>query len=217
MLVLALDTALDSCSAAISADGRTLAAQSEVMARGHQERLGPLVRELMASAGVAFPDVERIGVTVGPGSFTGLRVGLAFAKGLGFALGRPVIGIGTLQALAASAGSGRVAAVVDAKRGQLWTQVFVGREALMAPDALEPDQARARLAELAGGEEILLIGSGAAQVADVLPGARVDTRLSPDPVVLAELTSAAAAPFPTPRPLYLRAPDAKLPGGLTPP
>ena len=72
------------------------------MHRGHQERLAPLVAEAMAQAGAAFPDLDRIGVTVGPGSFTGLRVGLAFAKGLAIALGIPCVGVGVLDALAAT-------------------------------------------------------------------------------------------------------------------
>ena len=92
MLILALDTALETCSAALVRGGRVLAARSEPMARGHQERIAPLVDELAREAGIAFAEVDRIGVTCGPGSFTGLRVGLAFAKGLGFALGRPVVG-----------------------------------------------------------------------------------------------------------------------------
>ena len=214
MRVLALDTALERCSAAVLDGDHVLASASEAMARGHQERLGPLVREVMADAGAAFSTLDRIGVTVGPGSFTGLRVGLAFAKGLGFALGRPVVGIGTLQALAASVEGRRVAVVVDAKRGQLWMQVFADGQAVMAPDALEPEGARARLAELAGGEAVTLVGSGAPLVADVLPGARIAEALAPDPVALARLAAVASSTAP-PRPLYLRAPDAKLPGGVS--
>jgi len=78
-----VDTCLAACSVAIVDGERTLAALSEPMVRGHQERLGTLVREAVEAAGVKFSDLNRIGVTVGPGSFTGLRVGLAFAKGLG--------------------------------------------------------------------------------------------------------------------------------------
>lgn len=215
MRVLALDTALERCSAAVLDGGRTLAWRSEAMARGHQERLGPLVRETMAETGIGFGDLDRIGVSVGPGSFTGLRVGLAFAKGLGFALGRPVVGVGTLEALAASAEGEIVAAVVDAKRGQLWMQVFGGGRALMAPDSLEPDLARARLAEFAGAGRMTLVGSGAEQVRDVVANARISNVLAPDPVALARLTAGAREPVAPPRPLYLRAPDAKQPGGRT--
>jgi tRNA threonylcarbamoyladenosine biosynthesis protein TsaB len=79
------------------------AARSEPMTRGHQERIAVLAREVMAEAGMKFVDLTRIAVTVGPGSFTGLRVGLSFAKGLATALSIPCVGVNTLEALAASA------------------------------------------------------------------------------------------------------------------
>src|ERR1700761_8170186 len=97
------------------------------MVKGHQERLDDLVEEVMAEAEAAYVSVGRIGVTVGPGSFTGLRAGLAFAKGLGAALGIPLAGVGTLPALAGSARSDAMtAAVIDARRGQIYTQFFKG-------------------------------------------------------------------------------------------
>ena len=101
MIVLALDTCLASCSVAVRDGERVLAYACEVMARGHQERLAPMAEAMMAEAGLPFSAIERIGVTVGPGSFTGLRVGVAFAKGLASALDIPAVGIGTLEALAA--------------------------------------------------------------------------------------------------------------------
>ena len=206
--MLAIDTALERCSAAVTEDGRTLATASEAMARGHQERLGPLVREVMAEAGVPFSALDRIGVTVGPGSFTGLRVGLAFAKGLGFALERPVVGIGTLEALAATAGGeGTTAAVVDARRGQLWTQLFQGGAPLGEAEALDPNVAAARLAALTG--PLTLVGSGAALVQAAVPDAVAAEALAPDPTVLARLAGERTSPLPPPRPLYLRAPDAR--------
>jgi tRNA threonylcarbamoyladenosine biosynthesis protein TsaB len=194
-------------------DGETLAAISEPMTRGHQERLAPMVREMMTGAGLTFSMIDRIGVTVGPGSFTGLRVGLAFAKGLGLALGKPCVGVGTLEALAASEpGPGLSAGVVDAKRGQLYLQMFESGAAVMAPDALPVEIAAARRAELWRGGPARLVGPGAGLLAGVLPDALIIERAAPDPVALARL--AAAKPADTPaRPLYLRAPDAKLPGG----
>ena len=213
LIVLAFDTTLDACSAAVLDGERVLACRSEPMARGHQERLAPLVREVMAEAGVGFATLQRIGVTVGPGSFTGLRVGLAFAKGLGLALQRPVIGVGTLEALAATAGIGRVAAVVDAKRGQFWVQTFYAGQALTAPAAHEPEAVSLALTD---DRPEVLVGSGAGRFACSLPGVRTDPRTVADPAAIARLATVAPEPTAPPRPLYLRAPDARLPGGVTP-
>lgn len=212
MITLAFDTCLTACTAAVLEDGRVRAARVESMARGHQERLAPLVAEVMAEAGLGFDQLDRIGVTVGPGSFTGLRVGLAFAKGLGAALSRPVVGVGVLEALAEPfTGSETVFSVLDAKRDQVYLQAFGGGKALMAPDALETGTAQARLAELAGAGPAVVVGTGVDLVADVLPAARRIAADHADPVSVARL-AAARTPVP-PRPLYLRAPDAKLPGG----
>lgn len=207
MIVLGLDTCLFACSAAVVRDGATLASHVEPMSRGHQERLAPLVAEVMQAAGTSFDQLDRIGVTVGPGSFTGLRVGLAFAKGLSAALGVPAVGVGSLEALA-HGHAGRVLAVLDAKRGQVYLQGFADGAAVTAPDALPLETAAARLAEL---EPDLLIGTGAALLAPMRPGARVIAADQTDPAAVAAI-AAARAPAP-PRPLYLRAPDAKLPGG----
>ncbi|MGH6971174.1 MAG: tRNA (adenosine(37)-N6)-threonylcarbamoyltransferase complex dimerization subunit type 1 TsaB, partial [Caulobacteraceae bacterium] len=87
MTILVIDTSLGACQAGLFESSRRLAGASEPMERGHQERLAPMVAEAMARAGLAFADVKRIAVTLGPGSFTGLRVGLAFAKGLRLATG----------------------------------------------------------------------------------------------------------------------------------
>jgi tRNA threonylcarbamoyladenosine biosynthesis protein TsaB len=212
LIVLGLDTCLDACSVAVWAEGRVLAASSEPMKRGHQERLAVMAQATMAEAGIGFPALDRVGVTVGPGSFTGLRVGLAFAKGLGLALDRPVVGLGVLEALALDAGGGFVAAVVDARRDQVYLQVFDGGRALMAPDVLPVDIAAARLAELWTGGPAVLTGPGAALLAGVLPQASLIERHAADPVTVARLAAGARPPFPPPRPLYLRAPDARVAG-----
>jgi len=216
--LLAVDTCLDACSAALWDEGRVVAALSEPMSRGHQERLAPQVAELMAQAGCAFAELDRIAVTVGPGSFTGLRVGLAFAKGLALALGIPCIGVGVLEALARGSGSrGFAAACLDAKRGQVYLQILIDGRPVMAPDVLPVEIAAARLAELWPGGTARLVGSGAPLLASVLAEAVVLTPPAPDPGAVAEIAAAARAPFPPPRALYLRPPDAKLPGGITPP
>ena len=208
MIVLALDTALSACQAAVTEDGRVLALRSEPMERGHQERLAPLVAETMAQAGVGFDRIDRIAVTVGPGSFTGVRVGLAFAKGLALALDRPCLGVGTLEALAAGK-PGFVAAVVDARRDQLYLQVFVDGAPVMAPDALAAGDAAARLAELYSGGPAVLTGPGAGLLEGIITGARMEAAAFPDVSALAGLAQRRTAPIPPPRPLYLRAPDAR--------
>ena len=211
MRVLVVDTALDACTAAVFEDGRALAERSEAMARGHQERIGVLVRDAAAQAG-GFDGIDRIGVTVGPGSFTGLRVGLSFAQGLGAALGRPVVGISTLQALAASAPdpSGRLAAVIDARRGQVYLQTFSDGAPDGEPAPRDIEAARAHLADAGGNWR--LIGSGAALIAP--EGADILDIVTPTAAALAALTRAVDPETAPPRPLYLRAPDATPPTRL---
>lgn len=208
MIVLGLDVCLNACSVAVIDGERVLARASQVMARGHQERLAPMAQAVMAEAGLAFARLGRVGVTVGPGSFTGLRVGLAFAKGLGQALSIPVVGVGTLEALAAGQ-PGLVFAAIDARRDQVYLQAFEAGAALMAPDVLPLGTACARLAEIAAGRAPVLVGSGAPLLAPAAPGASIVEAEGADPVAVARL-AAGRAPAP-PRPLYLRAPDARLP------
>jgi tRNA threonylcarbamoyladenosine biosynthesis protein TsaB len=208
MIVLGLDTCLNACSVAVLDGARVLAHRSEVMARGHQERLAPMAEGAMADAGLPFSRLARVGATIGPGSFTGLRVGVAFAKGLASALAIPALGVGVLEALAAEA-DGLAAAVVDARRDQVYLQIFEDGSPLMAPDVLALGTAAARLVELAGGRAITLVGPGAALLADVAPGARLMTPEGCDARLVARLAGERAV---TPiRPLYLRAPDARLP------
>jgi tRNA threonylcarbamoyladenosine biosynthesis protein TsaB len=209
MIVLGLDTCLAACSVAVRDGDRVLAYESEVMARGHQERLGPMAERVLAAAGLPFARLQRIGVTVGPGSFTGLRVGLAFAKGLSSALGIPLAGVGTLEALAAEA-EGLVFAAVDARRDQVYLQGFENGRPLMAPDGLELGTAAARIAEVASGRALTLVGSGAPLLAGFSPGAGLLTPEGADARRVAKL-AATARPSGPARPLYLRAPDARLP------
>jgi tRNA threonylcarbamoyladenosine biosynthesis protein TsaB len=206
MITLGLDTCLNACSVAVIEGERVLAFASDAMSRGHQERLAPMAQAVMAAAGLDFASLERVGVTVGPGSFTGLRVGVAFAKGLAAALSIPAVGVGALEALAAEA-DGLVVAAIDARRDQVYLQAFEAGRSLMAPDALPAATALARVAELGGGRALTLVGSGAPLLADVVPSAVV---LTPEGCDARQVARIAASKPPTPlRPLYLRAPDAK--------
>jgi tRNA threonylcarbamoyladenosine biosynthesis protein TsaB len=206
--VLAIDTCLTACSVAVVEGEDVLAQASEPMTRGHQERLAPMTGEVMRAANLGFGAIDRIGVTVGPGSFTGLRVGLAFAKGLALALGRPCVGVGSLEALTSALETeGLRVAVIDAGRGRLFVQIFDGEKAIVAPDSLEIGAAAAWLAELVQSSDLTLTGPGAALLSGVAPDASVIDQDAPSPVVVAKLS--ARSPIIPPRPLYLRAPDAK--------
>lgn len=224
MKVMVIDTALGACAAGLFVDDavsdavRALALRRELMTKGHQERLGGLARDAAAEAG-GFDGLDRVGVTVGPGSFTGLRVGLAFALGLGAALDRPVVGISTLDALAASvAAPGLVAAVIDARRGQVYGRLFRDGVALGEAEAWPLETARDRiLAEAGQGGGVLLVGSGATLLAETFPelaGAGREPLAAPSPEALARLTMAADPATSPPSPLYLRAPDATPPSRL---
>lgn len=221
MKVLAIDTAMGACAAALAEGGVVAAAAVETMARGHQERLGVLVRDLMIGAGEDFARLDRIAVTVGPGSFTGLRVGLAFALGLGTALDRPVVGVSALDALAASVpeAGGLTAALIDARRGQVYARLFRDGRPLAPPEALTAAEAAARLTAAhltAAGGPVRLVGTGAALVAQALAEttpipASIAPLDAPDIGAVARLAAAAEPADHPPRPLYLRAPDATPP------
>jgi len=211
--VLVIDTALGLCSAGVfevgAGDVRVLGLRSEAMTKGHQERLAGMVRDAAAEAG-GFGAIDRIGVTVGPGSFTGLRVGLAFAQGLGAALGRPVVGISTLDGLAASVGGeGPTAALIDARRGQVYARFWSGGAPQGPAEALSIETARERAGAL--GPDARLVGSGTGLIAD---DPALESLPGPAPEALARLAAAADPATSPPRPIYLRAPDATPPTRL---
>ena len=210
MRLLAIDTSLEACSVGISAGGGRVLS-SEVIGRGHAERLMGMIEAAMAEAGLGFAELDRIAVTVGPGSFTGLRVGIAAARGLALVVGCEMVGIGTLAVHAASARAGTgpvsVFAALDARRDEIYGQLFAGDGAALTEPAVGP--VAAFLPQI--GPDTLLAASGAEIVASALGGGRqiVHRRSAPDLatlVGLAEIAPPSAAP---PRPLYLRAPDAK--------
>lgn len=213
MRVLVVDTALGLCTAGVfEVEGgavRPLGLRSEAMSKGHSERLAGFARDAVAASGLGFADIDRIGVTVGPGSFTGLRVGMAFALGLGAALDRPVVGLSSLDALAASAGPGATAALIDARRGQVYARIFTDGDPAGPAEALSLEAAGGRIADLPAGAT--LVGSGAPLFRDLAPSAIVVPLSGPEPAALARLTAEADPETAPPRPLYLRAPDASPP------
>ncbi|MGB3867780.1 MAG: tRNA (adenosine(37)-N6)-threonylcarbamoyltransferase complex dimerization subunit type 1 TsaB, partial [Xanthobacteraceae bacterium] len=143
MLILAIDTALDACSAGVLDTRSTLlvAHESLPMQRGHAEALMPLIARVMKQAAIAFAALDRIAVTTGPGSFTGLRVGLAAARGIALAAGKPIVGLTTLTAFAApyvsESGAHPIMSVIDARHDHVYLQVAGGDgHTLVQPDVV---------------------------------------------------------------------------------
>lgn len=215
MRLLAIDTALKACSVAVADGAGREVARSALIGTGHGEMLFGMIDAAMADAGVGFHQLDRVGVTVGPGSFTGLRVGIAAARAFALATGCEAVGVTTLAAIAAGAGTERgrpVLASLPAGGGLLYAALHdaAGAE-LDAPRLADA----ADLAALALARDAVLAGAGAALIAQALaPGEGiriVDRRAEPD--ILAVLALAArAVPQSSPaRPLYLRAPDARPP------
>src|SRR4029077_12377958 len=132
MLILAIDTALDACAAAVLDTGasKIIAQESQAMKRGHAEALMPLIARVMKASGIAFTALDRIAVTTGPGSFTGLRVGLSAARGIALAAEKPVVGLTTLTAFAApvvaESGEHPIISVIDARHDHVYLQVVSG-------------------------------------------------------------------------------------------
>lgn len=162
--LLAIDTADATAGVALLLDGRLVAEFVEVSAYRHSERLFALVDEALAGAGVGRRELEAVAVTVGPGSFTGLRVGLATAKGLAFALGLPLAGVPTLEALARGAMPfpGLVVPLLDARKRQVYGAAYRGRDGAVAvhPAAWSPAELAGRVRAAAGGGPVLALGSG---------------------------------------------------------
>lgn len=214
MKILALDTALNACSAAIWTDGRVVARAFESRARGHAEALMPMIEGLRREAGIAYADLDRLAVTVGPGSFAGTRVGLSAARGMALATGLPLIGITTLEAVAFGMEADEaIVAAFDAYRGEIYLQVFgKALEPLTEPLALPADEAAGRISR----SRVLLAGNGADRLVPALEARGISWRVAPgreepDAAVFAGLAALRAPGDAPPSPLYLRPPDAKLP------
>lgn len=204
MTVLALDTTGRACSAALVSQSGLLASRSEIIGRGHAEYLAPQVQTLFRLTGLSPRDLTRIAVCTGPGSFTGLRVAIAMAKGMALPLGIPVIGMSALELWAAMADpeqARRVLSVADVRRGELFWQVFENGQAKLAPVLSQSERARENLTP-----DTFITGNGAEHI-----GGIAAPRL--DPAVLGWLALEKSAQDYPADPLYHRPPDAKLPGG----
>jgi tRNA threonylcarbamoyladenosine biosynthesis protein TsaB len=204
MLVLGLNTSGNACEAALVRDGVVVAARAETMAQGHDARLAPLVDALMRDAGIAFSDLSRIAVVVGPGSFTGVRVGVAFARGLALVLGIPVAGVTSLEALEPAPGEGLVLGVSPAKRRPpertWWAQLLKDGRGVSAPVEAGPELLR----EMAAAAGVVMGDGLVAGDLDAGPIAAVPTAQAAA-LFAARLAAGDLAP---PSPVYVRAPDA---------
>jgi tRNA threonylcarbamoyl adenosine modification protein YeaZ len=218
MRLLAIDTALEACSAAVldTAAGGIVAQESQNMTRGHAEELMPLVQRVMKATRLDFADLDRIAVTVGPGSFTGLRVGIAAARGIGLASGKPVVGLTTLSAYAApfiaEDDSKPVVSAIDARHAHVYLQVYGAAGRVLVAPRLASLQEAARRASAAGTPR--LAGTAAELLAANWPAGErppsaVDARRAPDIEWVARLGVIAQEDAAPPKPLYLRAPDAQ--------
>jgi tRNA threonylcarbamoyladenosine biosynthesis protein TsaB len=217
MLILAIDTALDACSAAVldTETAELLAQESLPMKRGHAEALMPLIARVMQSAQRPFTALDRIAVTTGPGSFTGLRVGISAARGLALAAGKPAVGLTTLSAYAAAIVSQNrpapVISAIDARHDHVYFQIVAGDgRQLVRPKVAGIDEAIA--ASQFGAPH--LVGNAAKILADRWPEdapqpIAVEMQPAPDITWVAWLGVAADPDVAPARPFYLRAPDAK--------
>jgi tRNA threonylcarbamoyl adenosine modification protein YeaZ len=219
MILLAIDTAANLCAASIhdTPTGRELGRAVRDIGKGHAEQLMPVVEEALAAAGKQLADIERIVVSTGPGSFTGIRVGVSAARGFALALKIPAVGVTTLEALAEAArkkaGDRPVLAVLDAGRGEHHAALYDGLGKLRYGPAMTTLSA---LADLAREHRPLLVGSAARHVADAAGGG-FDVgaeEATADISVYARLGAAKDPADGRPKPTYLRGADAKPQAGF---
>jgi tRNA threonylcarbamoyladenosine biosynthesis protein TsaB len=236
MQILALDTSSTACSAAVCFGGVIRARQFEIIGRGHAERLVPMITEVLDAAETEFTALDLLATTVGPGTFTGLRVGLATARGLALAGDLPVAGITTFEAIAhdlwlaadlddpPARGSGaRLIAALDARRGEIYVQAFHADMEPAGPPKTGPAEEIA--ASWPAGKTWYLAGTGAGTLATELQQHGIKVKLGPPPglpdaAAVADLCvrryGGRGHPFPTkpPSPMYLRPPGARIPGNI---
>ncbi|WHO73162.1 tRNA (adenosine(37)-N6)-threonylcarbamoyltransferase complex dimerization subunit type 1 TsaB [Rhizobium sp. BT03] len=209
MIVLALDTAGVDCAAAVYDSGRNtmLGEASDMIGKGHAEHLIGIVDRALDQADMTLSDIDRIAVTVGPGSFTGIRVGVAAARGFALSLNVPAVGVTTLEVMASAQREKTphraVLAAMDAKRDEIYLQSFSSDGSpLDAPRALSVAQAQA----FARGFDGEITGSAAPLLKADAGGDHTNNF----PIsIVARLGAAASSDAGKPKPLYLRGPDAK--------
>ena len=230
MRVLGIDTATVACSAALWHDGEISAHRHHAMEHGQSEALMPMILGVLAEAGVDMPAVDLFAVTIGPGAFTGVRIGLAAARAMALAAARPCLGVTTTDAIAAAVPDEEcldafLLVAVGTKRAEIYAKSFgPGRQPLRGPEVVAPEA----LGEFVGISaddggvamgELWVAGDAAAEVIPALAETAIDVRLSaaqetPDAANVARLAAARwrrGGAIEPPRPIYLRPPDATVP------
>jgi len=218
MTMLAMDSATTGCSVCIWRDGEVLSIEHKAMARGQAQELMPMVDKALASGHVEPTDLNAVAVTRGPGAVTGLRIGLATARGFALALDIPCVGVTTLETIAAAVKDNEdrsVLVCVESKREDIYVQLFTNDLApVTEPLACGADALKALFE---AGARVMLAGDAAERALEMLSGADIDATLSttaplPDAAVIAEIAALRVGDVVgAPEPLYLRPPDAKLP------
>ena len=217
MLILAIDTALDACAAGVldTKASKLIARESLPMKRGHAEALMPLIARVIKDSGVTFSALDRIAVTTGPGSFTGLRVGLSAARGIALAANKPVVGLTTLTAYAAphvtENGQQPIISAIDARHDHVYYQVVGGNGATLIRPRVATIEEAIGAARFGAPH---LVGNAARILADrwpahAQPPVQIDPQPAPDISWVAWLGAAVSPNTAPARPYYLRAPDAK--------
>lgn len=221
MTTLAIDTSEQACSVALACEGTVIDRASEIIGRGHAERLLPLIEERLAATGRSYKDLERIAVTTGPGTFTGLRIGLSVARGLALQADIPCVGVTGLTVLAAQVGASDnvpVHALITGRGGQAFYQRFMGKGSdgtptpITEPVGLDAEEIAEEVNSVGG----ILVGSGV----DLLLEKRLVDSTSPpslvidparviDPATLAQVAQQLSPADYPPEPTYFRAADAK--------
>jgi tRNA threonylcarbamoyl adenosine modification protein YeaZ len=218
MRILAIDTALAVCAAAVlnTEDRGPSTRETVPMLRGQAEALMPMIARVMDKAEIEFAELDRIAVTIGPGSFTGLRVGISAARGIALAAAKPAIGLSTLAAYAApyiaKDDTQPVAAVIDARHDHVYLQIVGPGGRSIVPPRITPVGEAVRA--IAGLGSVRLVGGATNLILAAWPAgeplpAVVDMQAAPDIDWVARLGAAAVEAQGPPKPLYLRAADAQ--------
>ncbi|MCB1461673.1 MAG: tRNA (adenosine(37)-N6)-threonylcarbamoyltransferase complex dimerization subunit type 1 TsaB [Nitratireductor sp.] len=219
MITLAIDTSAHLCAVALHDDASDsiLAERTEDIGRGHAERLMDVIGEVLAAASLDYSAMGRVAASVGPGSFTGLRVGLATARGIALGLGVPAVGVGALDALAVAArphDAGQpLLSILDARRGEAYARFFGAAARPEAPFVAAYDTIAGMIRD---EPDITLCGSGAAQLIELVGrNLRIAHERAAAPIAAyARLGANVRETGIRPEPLYLRPPDAKPQSGF---